>query len=95
MLLNSSIKRCVIFFSPSSQWMEEKDWVLMALCKKLFSGVLEEENVSIVKWISHLEGIDNISILCFHLVMNLLRVKSILIKIVIEFNFLNKSGLRS
>src|ERR1035441_6328 len=59
MLLHSCVKWCIIFFGPSTERMEEKNGVLVTFLEELFSGVIEEENVAIVKGISDLEGIDN------------------------------------
>ena len=62
MLLHSGVKRSIILLGPSTEWVQQEDWVLVTELQELFSGVLEEENVTVVEWISDLEGVDGISI---------------------------------
>ena len=95
MLLHSCVKWCIIFFGPSTERMEEKNGVLVTFLEELFSGVIEEENVAIVKGISDLEGIDNIGILFLHHVVDLDWGESVLVKAVIELDFLDESSLAS
>ena len=67
----------------------------MSLGKKLFSGVLEKEDVSVVEWVSNLESVDNISSLQFHLGVDFLGGQSVLVEAVIEFDFLDESSFAS
>lgn len=64
----------------------------MSFLEELFSGIIEKEHVSIVKRISDLESINNISILFFHQVVDLDWGKSVLVEAVIEFDFMDESG---
>jgi hypothetical protein len=61
----------------------------------LISSIIQKEHVSVMEGVSHLEGIDGISTLCFELISNLLRGKSIDVHIVVEFDFFDESGLGS
>lgn len=67
----------------------------MASLEELFSGVIEEKNVTIVKRVSYLESIYNISILLFHEFINLYWSESVLVEVIIELNLSHESSLRS
>jgi len=52
MLFHSCVKRNIIILNPSTKRVEKKDWVLITELEKLNSGILEKEDVTIVKWVS-------------------------------------------
>lgn len=93
MLFHSGVKWCIIFFGPSTEGVKEKNGVLVTFLEELFSGIVEKENVSVVEWVSHLEGIDNIGILVFHHLVDLDWGESVLVEAVVEFDFLDESCL--
>ena len=64
--------------------MKKQHWVLVPLLEELLSGILKEEHVPIVKWVSELEGVDSISASLLDFCVDLGRGKSVLIKLVIE-----------
>jgi hypothetical protein len=78
-LLHSGRERCIIFLCPSTKRVEEKKWVLVASLEELFSGVLEEKNVSVVEWVPNLESINNISISLLHKIIDFLWGESVLV----------------
>jgi hypothetical protein len=61
----------------------------------LFSSILEEENVTIVEWVTDLEGIDSIGILGLNLFLDFFRGLSVSVESVVELNFRNKSHILS
>jgi len=65
------------------------------LLEELFSCILKEEDVTIVEWVTNLEGIDCISILGLNLFLDLLGGVSIAVEPVVELNFRNKSHVLS
>lgn len=83
-LLHSGIKRYIIIFAPSAEWVEQEDWVLVSLLQQLLPGVLQQEHVPVVQWVSHLESVHSISILGLDLVVDLLWGESVLVEAVLE-----------
>jgi hypothetical protein len=83
-LLHSGVEWDVVVFAPSSEGVEQKDGVLVALFQQLLSGVFQKQNVTIVKGISNLESIYSISIFGFDLSADLLRSESVLVEAIIE-----------
>lgn len=57
----------------------------------MFSGILQKHDVSIVKRVSNLEGIDSISILGLDSLVDLSGSKSVVIESIIEFDFSDAS----
>lgn len=86
MLSHSEVKRNIIILAPATERMEEEDGVLVAQFDKLFTGILEEENVTIVERVADLEGIDGISLLFLDLLLDLVGGKSVLIESIVELN---------
>ena len=80
----------IIVLAPSTEWVKEKDWVLVSLLDKLLSGILEEENVTIVEWVTDLEGVDGIGTLGLGSLLDLLGGKSPLVEVVVEGNSLDE-----
>lgn len=91
MLIHSCVKRNIIVLAPSSKRVQKKDWVLESSLDQLFSSVFKKENVSIMEWVSNLEGIDGISVSLLGFSIDFSWGKSILVNSIIEFNSLYKS----
>ena len=85
-LLNSGWEWHIIFLLPSTEWVEQEDWVLVASLEELFPSVLQEEHVSVVEWVPHLESVDGISISSFNLISNLSWSVSVVVKSIIELD---------
>jgi hypothetical protein len=73
--------------------MEEKDGVLVTELQQLFSGILKEDNVTVVEGVSELESIDCISTSGHDLVVDLSGGLSVLVKVIVELDILHKSHL--
>ena len=71
--------------------MEEKDWVLVSLLDELLSGVLQQQAMSVMEWVSNLEGINGISSSLLSNIKDLLWGKSVLIHTVSELDVLGES----
>lgn len=80
MLLHSGIKRSIVFFGPSSQGVEQENGVLVTLGEELVSGVVQQEDVSVVEGVSDLESIDNISISLGHEFVDSFGAESVLVE---------------
>jgi len=65
-LVNAGCERNIVVLAPATEGMEQKDWVLVTLLDKLLTGVLEKENVTIMKGVAYLEGVDCISTASFN-----------------------------
>ena len=91
MLFHSGIEGNIIVLGPSSERVEQEDWVLVAELQELFPSVFQEKDVTIVKWVSDLEGVDGISILGLDLVMDLLWSHSVDVKSIVELDVLDES----
>lgn len=94
-LLHSGVKRNIVILHPSTERVEEKDWVLVALLQKLFSGVVKEKNVTVMEGVSKLESVDCISLFSFNLLVDLFGGDSVLVHPVVELNFSNESHFGS
>jgi hypothetical protein len=70
-LFHSGVKWDIIILNPSTKWVKKKDWVLISELEELISGILEEEYMTIVEWVSKLECINCISISFKNVVVNL------------------------
>ena len=92
MLGHSSVKRNIVILAPSAEWVEEEDWVLVSELDELLSGVLEEEHVSVVEWVSHLEGVAGIGVLGLDEGLDLSWGLSVRIDSVVKLNSLCESG---
>ncbi len=77
-------ERNIIIFAPATEWVKEQDGISITLFDKLFASVFEEEHVTVVERVSHLEGVHNISVFLGDLSFDLRRKKSVLIVAVIE-----------
>jgi len=65
----------------------------VSLLQQLLSSVVEEQYVTIMEGVSDLEGIDDVSVLILHELVDLFGGKSVLIKTVVELDLLDESGL--
>ena len=74
----------VVILAPATERVEEQDWVPVALCNELFTGVLEQEHVTIMERVSDLEGVDDIGVLLDDGGLDLLGGHSVLIVAVVE-----------
>lgn len=92
MLEHSCLEWCIIILSPSTKWVKEENWIFESDLEELLSCVIQEKDVTVVKRVSHLESINCISTFSFNLGSYLLRGNSVLIKSIIEFDSLDKSG---
>jgi len=90
MLLHAGTKRYIIIFAPSTEGVEEEDRVFVSLSDEVFSGLLEEEAMSIMEGVSNLEGKDGIGVHGFGLSRDLSRGKSVLVHLVVPHNLLNE-----
>ena len=74
----------VVVLAPATEGVEEKDGVLVALLDELLTGVLEEEHVSVVERVSHLESVNGISASVDDLSLDLSGEHSVLVVAVVE-----------
>lgn len=70
--------------------MEEEDRVLVALLNELLTGVGEEEAMSVMEGVSHLEGVDSISVSLNHDIVDLLGGHSVFIESIIPHDSLGE-----
>ena len=89
-LLHSPGERNIVVLAPSAERVEEKDWVLVSLLDELFTGILKEEDVTIVERVSDLESVDGISSLGLNLFVDLLGGHSVVVHSVVEGNSLDE-----
>ena len=90
MLVHTGIKGDIVVFAPSTEWVKEKDWVLVSLLEKLFTGIFEEEYVSVVKWVANLEGVNGISTAGLNLFADLMGSESVFVHAVVEMDLLDE-----
>ena len=74
----------VIILAPATERVEKEDGIAVALSDELLTSVLEEEDVSIMEWVSDLEGVDDIGILLNNFSLDLSRSQSVLVIAVVE-----------
>ena len=84
MLVYARSKRNVVILAPATKGMKKKNWVLVSLLDELFTSVLEQKNVAIVKWVAHLECINSISAASFDLFTDFFGSVSVLVHAVVE-----------
>ena len=90
-LLHAVIERNVVVLAPATERVEEEDGVSVASGNELLTGVLEEENVTVVERVSHLESVDNIGVLLNNLGLDLRRQKSVFIVAIVEDGSLDEA----
>jgi len=90
MLLDSGAERDIVIFAPSTEGVEEEDRVFVSLLDEVFSGLLEEEAMSIMEGVSNLEGEEGISTHGLGLSGDLSGGHSVLVHLVVPHNLLNE-----
>ncbi len=91
MLVHAHICGNVIVLAPSTKRMEEQNWVFETQLDELLTGVLEQEDVSIVKRISHLEGVNCVSALGLNPGLDLSRGESEVVDTIVEVKSLEET----
>ena len=91
MLGHTVSERNVIILTPATEGVKEEDGIAIALGDELLTSVLEEEDMSIVEWVSDLEGIDDISVLFNDFSLDLSGSKSVLIVAIVEDRSVNEA----
>lgn len=94
-LLHAGVKRNIVILAPSTERVEEKDWVLVASLDKLLTGILEEENVTIMKGVADLESVNGIGTTSLHLLVDLTGEHSVFVKTIVVLDTLEEAGERS
>ena len=84
MLVHAGIKGNVIILAPATEGVQEEDGVLVTLLHKLLTGVLEEEDVSVVERVADLEAVDGISTACGDLLNNFSGGESEFVEAIVE-----------
>lgn len=92
-LIHTGVKRNIIIFAPATERVEEKNWVLVSSLDQLFTGVLEQEAVTIMEGITDLEAVDSVSTTLLHLFVDLTGEESVLVEtVVVADTFEEASG---
>jgi len=84
MLEHAGIKGNVIILAPATKGVQEKDGVLVTQLHKLLTGVLEEEDVSVVERVANLEAVDGISTACGDLLNDFSGGESVFVHAIVE-----------
>lgn len=71
MLEHAVLERDIIILAPATKRVKQEDGVLVALLDELFTGILEQEAVTIMEGVANLEGVDGIGTLSLDLIGNL------------------------
>ena len=74
----------IVILAPATERVEEQDWVPVALCDELFTGVLKQEHMTIMERVSDLEGVNDIGVLLNDLGLDLGWGHSVLIVAIVE-----------
>ena len=90
MLVHTGIKGNIVILAPSTEWVKEKDWVFVSLLEELFTGIFEKEHVSVVEWVTNLEGVDGISTAGLDLFADFMGSESVFVHTVVEFDSLDE-----
>jgi len=90
MLSHSVIQGYVIIFAPATKWMKQEKGILKALGQELLTSIFKHENMTVVEWVSNLEGVDSISISLSDRLVDFHWSHSVLIHTIIEFNISQK-----
>ena len=86
MLSHSVVQWHIIVFAPASQGVQQENGILVSLGQQLFSCVLEHNDMTIVKWVSHLECVHCISISLEYGFFDFFGSHSVLVHPVIKLN---------
>jgi len=95
MLVHTGVERDIVILAPATQGVEEEDGVLVSLLDELFTGVLEEENVTIVEGVADLEAVNSVSVTFLDLFDDLTGGESVLVHAVVESDTLEEAGALS
>ena len=72
--------------------MQEQDRISVTKGEEFLTGVFKKENMAIMEWVSDLEGVNGISILCFDLFLNLRWSHSVFVQPIVERDSLRKAS---
>jgi hypothetical protein len=89
-LVHTGVEGHIVVLAPATEGVEEEDGVLVSLLDELLTGVLEEENVTVVEGIADLETVDGVSVASLDLLNDLTRGESVLVHAVVEGNSLEE-----
>jgi len=92
MLLHTGVEWHIVILAPATEWVEEEDWVGVTSLLELLTGVLEEENVTIVEWVSNLESVNSIGTSLLDLLRDLTWGISVLVKTIVELDLGEEAG---
>jgi hypothetical protein len=95
MLEHAVLERDVIILAPATKRVKQEDGVLVTLLDKLFTGILEQEAVTIMEGVADLEGVDGIGTLSLDLLGNLRGSVAVLVHAVIKLNTLEEAHGRA
>ncbi len=84
MLVHARTKRYIVVLAPSTKRMEEQNWVFETQLDELLTGVLEEEDVSVVERVANLEAVDGISTACGDLLNDFSGGESVFVHAIVE-----------
>jgi len=90
MLGHARAERYIIILAPSAEGVEEEHGVLVSLLDQLFTGIGQEEAVTVVEGVADLEGVDGISTHGDGLFVDLFRGVSVLVHAVMEQDALHE-----
>lgn len=90
MLSHSVVQWNIVILAPSAERMKQQNRVLVPLGKQLLTRIIEHKHMTVMQWISHLEGIDCISIPVFDCFVDLLWRHSVMIHSVVELDISNE-----
>ena len=83
-MVNTRSERDIIILAPATKGVEEENWVLVSLFDELFTSVLEQENVTVVKRVAYLEGVYGISTTSFDEITDFAGSVSVLVHAIVE-----------
>ena len=86
MLVDTRSKGDIVVLAPSTEGVKEKDWVLVALVDEVNTGLLEEENVSVVEGVAYLEAVDGVGTTGLDLFVDFVGSVSVLVHAVAELD---------
>jgi hypothetical protein len=89
-LFHASVKGHIVVLAPATEGVEEKDGVLVALLEELLTGILEEENVTVMEGVANLEGVHGVSTTGLDLVGDLAGSEAVLVHAVVELDALGE-----
>ena len=91
-LLHTGVEWHIVILAPATKWVKQKDWVLVSGLHELLTGVLKQENVTIMEWVADLEAIDGISLALLDLLVDLSWSESVLVEAIVELDAAEEVG---